>query len=130
LKFPRQSEKFSEENYADLVNALNIAMSRITLEDNLNGQIIENITIPPGETITIPHSLGRVPLYKIILRQVGAAIITDEGQWTDSYIQLKSNSGADFKLTEEERTGVPTGLRIFFERAETPPEAVLSIVLL
>jgi len=132
VRFPQQSEKFTEKNYAELVNALNTLVTNNSIEDNFNGQLIENITIPSDTTVTIPHNLGRVPRHRIILRQSGPGIITDEGKWDASTIKLRNNAKVDFKLTEQERAGAAAGLVIFLDRATiaTGNEILLSIVLL
>ena len=72
----------------DFVNS--IFQNGITLENNLNGQIIENIALPAsGEEIKIPHRLKAVPKYRIILRQDGVGVVVDGGDWNENYITLK-----------------------------------------
>lgn len=98
MRFPQQSENFSEENYSQLVDAINALSSTIDLDNNIDGQIITGIKISMNKTVNIPHKLNRVPIYRIILRQLGAALISD-GEWNDSSIQLSNQSGHDTILT-------------------------------
>ena len=90
---------FSEWNYSRMANMINTFVRSIGLE-NMNGQVIENITIPAGQSARIGHSLKMTPKYRIILRQNGGgAIIDGDDTWTDKYISLKNDGGTDAILS-------------------------------
>lgn len=63
-----------------------------SLEKDIIGEIIK-VTLAPNESKIIPHGLRAIPLYRLILRQTGNAVITDVDQyWTDKTIGLLNNS--------------------------------------
>jgi len=88
--------QFSEKNFGDMVDSLNSVFSNgITLSNNLSGQIVEISNIPLDTEIQIPHRLGTVPKFRLILRQRGCFILVDgETQWDDKAIYIKACSPA------------------------------------
>lgn len=89
----------SEEAFAIMANQLNVFMTSIGLE-NMNGQIIENITIPAGQSIAIYHSLKLIPKYRIILRKTGEGEVIDgDSNWTNTSIFLKNVGASDTIVT-------------------------------
>lgn len=88
--------QFAEDSFGDMVDSLNsIFQNGITLSNNLSGQIVEIANIPIGTEIQIPHRLGTVPKYRVILRQRGTFILEDGGtQWDDKAIYIKASSAS------------------------------------
>ena len=72
---------------------LNNAVRNITFGNNLSGEVLEDIVLPVGEEVEIPHNLKAVPKFRIVLRQRGELTIVDgEKAWTDKVIYLKAIS--------------------------------------
>lgn len=60
---------------------------------NFSGQIINNVRLPFGKDIAIPHSLKLIPKYRILLKQRGEGIILDsDTPWTTTTVYLKAVS--------------------------------------
>lgn len=79
---------------------LNNAIRNVSLSNNFSGTVIENITLPIGEEVEIPHNLKSVPKFRIILRQRGELTIIDgDTPWTDTAIYLKAVGGAGGSFT-------------------------------
>lgn len=96
------SRDFDAKNFGDMVDFINsIFQNGITLEDNLSGQIIEDIYLPSsGAEISIPHRLKVVPKYRIILRQSNGAIIADGSTaWDDRKIYLRATNSIDSTIS-------------------------------
>lgn len=87
---------YSTENPEEMVDSLNTVLdSGLLLGSNMNGQIIENITLPVGVEVAISHNLKSVPKYRIILRQTGGLVITDGVKaWDDKKIYLKAEDAS------------------------------------
>lgn len=87
------------KRYNELVDEFNFLSKNMSLSSNFNGQILET-TISAGDTKTLSHNLGIVPLYRIILRQVGNGVITDvPSDWKANSIKLKNNGSEQVTLT-------------------------------
>ena len=85
--------------YNDMVDQINVVLSKMTLEDNFISYITE-ITIPATTELEIPHNLKVTPKYRIILRQRGNSLVTDgEASWTDKVIYLKNQGANEVTLT-------------------------------
>lgn len=96
--------KASLEDVIKTVNDLNgviVTLSRyLSLQNNFDGQIIKNITFAAGETKTIPHKLGFLPRYRIILRQVGNGVLDDvPSGWNNFQVQMKNNGAVSVTAT-------------------------------
>lgn len=60
---------------------------------SFGGQVIENITLPVGVEVEIPHSLKMTPKYRIILKQNSGVHISDgDSAWDDKKIFLKAET--------------------------------------
>jgi hypothetical protein len=96
--FPRL---FTASSFEKLVDMLSAGLSRLTISDNMDCEIIKDVTVPAGVEVNIPHKLRSVPLYKTILRQTGNGLITDgtANNWTDTNIYLKNNGATDVIIT-------------------------------
>lgn len=82
------------------IDAFNGGINKLTIDDNIDGQIISDIIIPSGSEIAIAHKLRIKPRYRIILRQLGNGLITDGvTEWTDTKIYLKNNGGVDVTVS-------------------------------
>lgn len=89
--------------WKQLLAYLNTILRTIRFGENLDGQIVENITIPNGSSVRISHNLKTTPLYCIILRQRGNGKVTDSNlasdAWTDSYITQTNWGPSDVTVT-------------------------------
>lgn len=82
----------TEENQKRNIDDLNSTLNGGLGLNNLNGQIIENIKVPFGREVAIPHSLGSIPKYRLILRQNGAGSIIDGNTaWSDTAVFLRAS---------------------------------------
>ena len=89
------SPRFTEKNFADFVNQFNAFARSIGLE-NMNAQIIDNISLPANTSVTIGHGLKSIPKYRIVLRQTsGATIVDGDDTWTDTFISLRNSDTSD-----------------------------------
>jgi hypothetical protein len=93
LKLKRFKRVFNDESYFDLLDYLETCLTRLSLFDNLDGYIAENVTIAAGETAEIAHGLRTTPQFRIIVRQTGNGLVTDDPgkPFTDTFIYLKNN---------------------------------------
>lgn len=72
---------------------------RFSLDKDVKGEIIV-VSLAANESKIVPHGLRAIPLYRIILRQTGNAVITDvDSEWTDKTIGLLNNSANAVVLT-------------------------------
>jgi hypothetical protein len=97
--------KFDEKGFGDMVDFLNSLFQRgISVNDNLSGEVIEFEIPADGTEVRVPHRLGVVPKYRLVLRQDANAILIDgEETWTDKYVTFKS---ADLSLLYDKTTQV------------------------
>lgn len=102
---PRKAENPNKgilELVADMLNGKKVTLpifDGFSLDKHLKGEILEFI-LAPNESKVIPHGLRAIPLYRIILRQTGNAVITDEdAEWTDKTVGFKNNSAVSVELT-------------------------------
>lgn len=100
MKLKAFRKDFTKEATESNARQLDSALNNLTLADNFNASIKE-VTIPAGATIDIPHGLSIVPKYRIILRQEGNGLITDDqtSPWNDKTISLKNNGVVNVNLT-------------------------------
>lgn len=95
MKIQALSEIFDQRSFSTMARLLNVFTTNIGL-NNMGGELQDNITIPAGTSIRIPHRLKLTPKYRIITRQTnGGAIIDGDDSWTDSYISLKNTGGTE-----------------------------------
>lgn len=98
MRFGELIREFSEDNYGRLVDLLNTGLNKLTLGENLSGQIVD-VSLPAGVETEVPHSLKEIPKYRIIVRQSGAGPIFDGAtEWTDRYVYLQSNVAMTAKI--------------------------------
>ncbi len=66
---------------------------------SFGGQVIEDIVLPVGVEVEIPHSLKMTPKYRIILKQDSATYISDgDTAWDDKRIYLKAEVPSDVSI--------------------------------
>lgn len=83
-----------------MIDTINFLSKNLSLKSNFDCQVFENITFTSGETKTLPHLLGVIPRYRIILRQQGNGVISDiPSGWTDKAIQLLNNGSVEVTVT-------------------------------
>jgi hypothetical protein len=84
----------------DLLSRMNEYLSDgLSLKKHLGGEIIE-ITFAANETKTVSHRLGKIPAYRLILRQSGNGLITDlDSAWTDKTVGFINNSANAVSIT-------------------------------
>ena len=71
----------------------------LSLKKHLGGEIIE-ITFAANETKIVPHRLGRIPAFRLVLRQSGNGLITDvDSAWTDKTVGFINNSANAVQIT-------------------------------
>lgn len=71
----------------------------ISLKNGLSGEIL-TVTFAPNESKIVNHGLGRIPSYRLILRQTGNAVITDvDSAWTDKTVGFLNNSANTVTIT-------------------------------
>ena len=90
MRFGELIREFTDDSYGRLVDLLNTGMTKLTLGENLSGEVVEVVLPADGTEVEIPHSLKTVPKYRIIVGQSGCGIIVDGvKEWTERYIYLK-----------------------------------------
>lgn len=100
---PDLSDKASLGDIIKAYNDLNSQLSGLTrglsLQSNFDGQIVK-ITFAAGETLTIPHKLGVLPRYRIILGQEGNGVLDDiPSGWNTFQIKMKNNGAVSVTAT-------------------------------
>lgn len=88
------------EAFNDLADKFNFLIKHISLRENFDGQIIENIVFDAGEEKTIHHKLGISPRYRLVLRQEGNGVLSDiPSGWNKFKIKIKNNGAVKVKAT-------------------------------
>lgn len=80
----------------ETITELNFILRSLTMA-NIDGEI-KTITIPASSTLQVPHKLGVVPKYKILLKQIGGDLIRDV-EFTTNYIELQNLGGTPAEIT-------------------------------
>lgn len=87
------------EEYNEMVKYINFITKQFSLQSNFDGQVIET-TIPATTNKRIPHRLGIVPKYRLILRQEGNGLLSDIPlEWTDKFVTIRNNGAVQVKAT-------------------------------
>lgn len=82
-----------------LIDEFNFLSKSLSLQSNFDGDIV-TVTFTAGETKIIPHSLGVIPKYRIILRQEGNGVLSDiPSGWTTSSVKLINNGAVSVTAT-------------------------------
>ena len=85
--------------YNELADMLNYTLKFLSFRSNFDGYI-PTVKILASSTLQIPHFLGVIPKYRILLRQEGNGLITDvPTSWTTDYITLKNNGTEDVTIS-------------------------------
>lgn len=86
--------------YNEMTDKMNKLISNMSLKENFDGQIIENLVFAAGETKVIPHKLGIPPKYRIILRQEGNGVLSDTpSSWNQYQIKMINNGAVQVTAT-------------------------------
>lgn len=84
----------------ELIDKFNFLIKHISLSQNFDGQMLENVEFAAGEDKEIYHKLGIRPKYRIILRQEGNGVLSDTPSgWNKYKIQIKNNGASSVKAT-------------------------------
>jgi hypothetical protein len=84
----------------ELIDQVNFLGRNLSFQSNFDGQIVENLTFVAGETKTIPHSLGKIPKFRIILRQEGNGVLSDiPSGWSTTSIKIINNGAVTVTAT-------------------------------
>ena len=87
------------EEYNEMVKYLNFLFKSLSVQSNFDGQVID-IEIPATTNKRIPHRLGIVPKYRLILRQEGNGLLSDIPlEWTDKFVTIRNNGAVQVKAT-------------------------------
>lgn len=88
------------DQHNELIEAFNFLQTRISLSENFDGQLIENISFSSGEDKVINHKLGKTPRFRFILRQEGNGVLTDTPSgWNANQIKIKNNGSVSVTAT-------------------------------
>jgi hypothetical protein len=88
------------DQHNELIDSFNFLATRISMSENFDGQIIENISFGAGEDKVINHNLGKTPLFRFILRQEGNGVLSDTPSgWNDFQVQIKNNGAVSVTAT-------------------------------
>jgi hypothetical protein len=101
LDFNTESKESFQEKLNRLINSVNFLNKSLSLQSNFNCFIAKNVKFEAAgdaqerDVVKIQHFLGVVPLYRLILRQVGNGVLTDvansPSDWGDKVITLRNN---------------------------------------
>ena len=84
-------DDFTKENFEEVVNSINQYTNNLTPSD-FKGKKVTISNIPAGE-FNFSHSLGKIPEFRYIIRQVGGGLITDSTTQNDSKNMYLYNNG-------------------------------------
>jgi len=86
-------------SYNNLIGDLNAGLGRLAFKDNF--QVHEAlVTIASGADAAVPHSLGVIPKYRLIVRQQGNGLVIDSAtDWTENNIYLRNEGPSTVSLT-------------------------------
>lgn len=85
-------------SYNQLIDDSNYNFQNLSFNGNFNCEIINNLVLPAGQETQIPHKLGIIPAYRLILRQTGNSLITD-GTFSANNIKLINTGTSDAVIT-------------------------------
>lgn len=84
----------------ELIDSFNFLVTKISLSENFDGQIIENIVFSAGEDKVINHKLGKTPKFRFILRQEGNGVLSDTPSgWNANQIKIMNNGSVSVTAT-------------------------------
>ena len=96
----RQGRERPIKSAGDLLARINdVFADGLSLKKGLSGEIIQ-LTFAPNESKIVNHGLRNKPKYRLILKQVGNAVITDvDAAWTDKTVGFLNNSANAVTIT-------------------------------
>ena len=83
----------------DLAKKLTSGLTKLTIQDNMEGFTVQDIEIPSGQTVTIRNKLTFIPSQYIITSQKGNGLVTKTGTWDKSFLYLINNGSSDVTIT-------------------------------
>ena len=98
----------SAKDLKDLAKKLMTGLSKLSIENNIDGFLVKNIEIPAGQIVTVRNELTFVPTQYIITNQEGNALVTrvstntDDTSnmvWDSNFQYLKNNGSTDVKIS-------------------------------
>lgn len=98
----------SAKDLKDLAKKLMAGLSKLSIDDNIDGFLVKDLEIPAGEIATIQNKLTFIPTQYIITNQEGNALVTrlstntsatSDMVWNDKYLYLKNNGSTDVKIS-------------------------------
>jgi hypothetical protein len=94
-----------EEVVLYLTTALSISLKelqagllRLTFEENFQAQTI-TVSIPAGQTVGYPHSLGVIPSKRLIVRASGSTIDDSDTPWTQDAVYFRNTGASTISAT-------------------------------
>lgn len=91
-------EEFVTDFYNPTMEKLVNVTNSLSLYDNTDSFLIENLKVPSGGRKRVSHSLKVVPQFRILVRQKSGGVILD-GVWTDKMVEFINNDPSDFEGT-------------------------------
>ena len=85
-------DDFSKENFQEVINEINLFSDNLSPLD-FKSQTITLKDVPAGD-FTVGHSLGKIPEFKMILKQIGGGYITDQNKNNTDKLMFLNNSGS------------------------------------
>ncbi len=91
--------RFSLESARDitaLIRSLSTGLRKLTLDENMDAFIVEDVDISANSEVTIGNKLTSIPKHYIITSQKGNALITKgDTEWTGRSLYLKNNDNTN-----------------------------------
>ena len=97
----------SARDLVDLAKKLTVGLTRLTIQDNMEGFTVEDLAITAGSTVTIRNKLTSTPTRYIIVAQEGNGLLTKTAlqdgketiQWNNENVYIKNNGKETVKAT-------------------------------
>ncbi len=89
----------SARDLVDLAKKLTVGLTRLSIQDNMEGFTVEDLEITAGSTVTIRNKLTFTPSQYIITSQIGNGLVTKTGTWDKSFLKLINNGTSDVTIT-------------------------------
>ena len=94
----------SAKDLKDLAKKLTAGLSKLSVEDNVDGFLVKDLKIAAGDIATVRNELTFVPTQYIITNQEGNSLVTRVSTnteatsnmvWDSKFLYLKNNGSAD-----------------------------------
>jgi hypothetical protein len=77
---------------------LQAGLIRLKFDENFESQTI-TVSLPAGQTVGYPHSLGVIPSKRLIVRASGSTIDDSDTPWTQNSVYFRNTGGSDMTAT-------------------------------